>query len=231
LKILTWSRKALGIALLSCELAHVEEAADKLPVFAKIGPADAWRNLREYVSEHRSEFIDLRRGLRDDDSEKDGFGEDDLVYVHQPQRGDLEYLFSDWGIHRICGSSNAWEKLKPRLRSEGWLVSNEDRFVVKRQIFKKRANGEDNRSWVIAIRAAAFENEAPSSEARQAEAAARTARATSKTTDALSPAPRQPKPKKRSLADVERSPAGPTARTRRVVPSTPRNPEKGRRER
>jgi hypothetical protein len=47
-------------------------------------------------------------------------------------------------------------------------VTNEERFVVKRQIFKKRENGEDNRSSVIAIRAAAFENEASSSDARLA---------------------------------------------------------------
>jgi hypothetical protein len=135
--------------------------ADKLEDLpAKIGPADAWRRLREYVSEHRSEFIDLRRGLRED-SKDDGLSGYDLVYVHQPKRGDLEYLFSDLGLDGICGYGRAWEKLKPRLRSEGWLVTNEERFVVKRQIFKKRENGEDNRSSVIAIRAAAFEKTRP----------------------------------------------------------------------
>ena len=249
LKILTWSKLALGEALFKCEQAHVDEVADKLTDVRKIGPADAWRLLREYVSEHRQEFFDLRLGLCDVD-EDDPFQEHRLVCVHQPKYGDLEYLFSDWGLHEICGNSEACERLKSGLRSARWLAHNQDRLVVKRQIFKKRENGEDNRTWVIAIRAAAFENEASGTEARQltpstsSEAAARTARATSRTTDALSPAtrhrrpvknsvnpPKPIKPKKRSSADVERSPAGPTARTRRVVPSTQRNPEKGRCER
>jgi hypothetical protein len=64
----------------------------------------------------------------------------------------------------ICGFNKAWEKLKPRLRSQGWLVTNQERFVVKRQIFKKREDGEDNRSSVIAIRAVAFENEVSNQE-------------------------------------------------------------------
>jgi putative DNA primase/helicase len=75
--VLTWSRRELGQALFRCERAHVEKVADKLPdpLTKKIGPADAWRLLREYVSEHRSEFIDLRRGLREDDSEGDGLND------------------------------------------------------------------------------------------------------------------------------------------------------------
>ena len=193
------------------------------PLNKKIGPAEAWGLLREYVKEHRSEFIDLRRGLRDDDSKEERLDDDYLVYVHQPKRDDLEYLFSDRGLHMICGWGDAWDKLKPRLKSEGWLVTNEERFVVKRQIFKKRENGEDNRSSVIAIRAAAFENEASSSDARpatpstQAEAAARPAHATAKTTAPSPPPTRHSRPvknnvnlptpvtsKKRSSADVER---------------------------
>jgi hypothetical protein len=37
-------------------------------------------------------------GFDDDDSKEDGLDDDDPVYVHQPKRGDLEYLFSDWGL-------------------------------------------------------------------------------------------------------------------------------------
>lgn len=206
LKVLTWSKQALGEALLRCEQAHVEEVADKLTDLpAKRGPADAWRRLREYVNEHRSEFIDLRQGLRDNESEEDGLEDDALVYIHQTNRRDLEYLFSDWGIERICGYGRAWEKLKPKLRSEGWLVSNEDRFVVKRQIFKKR-DGEDNRSWVVAIRAAAFENEVSNSETRPtppsilAEAAARPPVAKPTTTAAPLPAAPRRRPVLRQVS-------------------------------
>jgi hypothetical protein len=209
LKVLTWSKQELGEALLRCELAHLEDVTDKLEDDwarpTKIGPADASRLLLEYVSEHKSEFIDLRQGLRDDDSEADSFGDTRLVYVHKPTRGDLEYLFSDWELGRICGSGKAWEKLKPRLRNLGWLVTNEDRFVVKRQIFKKREDGVDNRSSVIAIRAAAFENESSSSDApqmtpsTQAEAAARRAQVTSKATDPTRLARRHLRPVKKDV--------------------------------
>jgi hypothetical protein len=131
-------------------------------------------------------------------------------------------------------------------------VSNQDRFVVTRRIFKKRDSGfekrenvENNRSWVIAIRAAAFENESSSeAQSTRAEAAARPAQATSKTTDASPSATRNRRPvknnvnpskttnpKERYSAGVQRSLADPSTRTRGVVPSALQNTQKGRRER
>jgi hypothetical protein len=68
LKVLTWSERGLGEALLRCEQAHVEEVADKLPdpLTKKIGPGRRLASLarickRAPVGIHRSAARAARR--------------------------------------------------------------------------------------------------------------------------------------------------------------------------
>ena len=153
LKILPWTYQALGDALVACEQAHVDEASDKLTdLSAEIGAKEAWRRIQEFVRNNRRNFVDLRRGLPEDDQ---SFTE---IFVSQPRNRPLEYLFGEDWLVESCGSAKTWDRLKRGLRTEGALVTNKTRFVVKRQVCRRRDDGTDNRASVFAIRADAFED-------------------------------------------------------------------------
>jgi hypothetical protein len=74
----------------------------------------------------------------------------------------LDYLFDEEFLVETCGSIATWDRLKRSLRTDGYLVANSKRFVVKRRLCKARDDGVDNRVWVYAIRAEAFEDKSPS---------------------------------------------------------------------
>jgi len=158
--IVPWTRAVLVRALLVCQQAHEDESADKLTgVGRQVEIKEAWSRVKTRVRKRRENFVDLQRGLP---RGLPDIWDDSKQYINKPKRGDLEYLFDEEFLVDACDSSATWDRLKRVLRTDGALVANKKRFVVKRQLCKPRDDGVDNRVWVYAIRAEAFEDESPS---------------------------------------------------------------------
>jgi len=159
-KILPWTPVDLARALLACQQAHEDESADRrTDVGRQIEIKEAWRLIETFVRENRENFVDLPRGLPDVPPD---FWDDPKQYINKSKSGVLEYLFDEKFLVQTCGSSATWDRLKKSLRTEKKLVTNTKRFVVKRRLCKPRDDGVDNREWVYAIRADAFEDKSPS---------------------------------------------------------------------
>jgi hypothetical protein len=159
--IVPWTPGVLVRALLVCQQAHEDESADRLTgVGRQVEIKEAWSRIKTSVLKRRENFVDLRRGLPRE--LPDFWYGGSKQYINKPKRGDLEYLFDEEFLVETCGSSATWDRLKRVLRTDGALVANSKGFVVKRQLCKPTDDGVDNRVWVYAIRAEAFEDKSPS---------------------------------------------------------------------
>ena len=160
--------RRLGEALISCEQAHVEQLAETLPeLYRQIGPADAWTSRARTCPRSSAEFIDLRGSFATDDSREDDH-EECLVYVNHAKA--WRPRISVLGSHacRICGSrGDAWDKLTSAQERE---VAPDRSGAHRREaanLREARKSATGSAVFVIAIRAAAFEQRSSSAEARQ----------------------------------------------------------------
>jgi putative DNA primase/helicase len=155
--IFPWQRQRVLDALLSCTRDHVALIARE--------QADAARQLtaplellRQYVRQHRDEFVDLRRAGIENTSEHDH--RTCPGYLNQHKSRGLEYLFSDWRFAQLVGGPLAAKRLKAELAQAGLIATaagtGTDRYSVRRCIGKK-ADGTPDRVQVVAVRAVAFD--------------------------------------------------------------------------
>jgi hypothetical protein len=158
-KILPWSRKELEEALFDCEQAHVDHVArfvSSAPFATRpLRPVDPLDSLRQHVRQNRSKFADLRKGLiaRNTDHDHDSCP----GYINRGPGGSVELLFSNDCLLQLCGSVTGVRRLKDGLDKCGWLISESNRDVTRRSIWKD--GGREDRRYVTAVSEKAFENE------------------------------------------------------------------------
>jgi putative DNA primase/helicase len=158
-RILPWSRSELLEALVLCERAHVDYVAQFLPSSVsaprKSRPVAPLERLRQHVQQNRSKFADLRKGLiarnaRHDHDSCPG-------YINRGPGGSVELLFTEDCLLQLCGSYTGVRRLKDELNNRGWLISESNRGVTRRPIWKD--GGREDRLYVTAVSEKAFENE------------------------------------------------------------------------
>jgi hypothetical protein len=164
-RILPWSREMLVEALLECEQAHVayvEQFVASMPAHPMLrGVGAARRNLplgdpleplKAHVCDRSAALVDLRRGLIDPASDHDHDSCDG--YLNRRKDGNLEYLFSEARLLKVCGGKAAVLQVKRQLEVAGMLYTDGNRPSTRRPIWARR---KSNREQVIAIRAEAFQ--------------------------------------------------------------------------
>jgi uncharacterized protein DUF927 len=158
-RILPWSMRELSDALLQCEQAHVDHVArfvSSAPsVNRRLRPVGPLESLRQYVRQNRCKFADLRKGLIERSA-----GHDHHAcpgYVNRGPDGSVELLFSNCCLRRLCGGVTGVRRLKDELNKRGWMISESNRGVTRRPIWKD--GGREDRRYVTAVSEKAFENE------------------------------------------------------------------------
>jgi|ERR1700733_94958 len=158
-EILPWSKRELSDALLQCEEAHVEHVArfvSSAPsVNRRLRPVGLLESLRQHVRQNRSKFADLRKGLIVRNA---GHDHDSCPgYVNRGPDRSVELLFSNGCLRRLCGGDTGVRRLKDELDKRGWLISESNRGVTRRSIWKD--GGREDRRYVTAVREKAFEDQ------------------------------------------------------------------------
>jgi Domain of unknown function (DUF927) len=158
-EILPWSTRELSDALLQCEEAHVEHVArfvSSAPFVTRpLHPLAPLESLRQHVRQNRSNFADLRKGL----IARNAAHDHDACpgYINRGPGGSVELLFSNDCLLQLCGGFSRVKKLKDELKKRGWLISDFNRGVTRRSIWKD--GGREDRRYVTAVREKAFEDE------------------------------------------------------------------------
>jgi putative DNA primase/helicase len=158
-EILPWSKRELSDALLQCEQAHVDHVARFVSaapsVNRRLRPVDPLESLRQHVRQNRSKFADLRKGLI---ARNAGHDHDSCPgYIYRGPGGSVELLFSNDCLLQLCGGFSRVKKLKDELNKHGWLISESNRGVTRRPIWKDA--GREDRRYVTAVREKAFEDQ------------------------------------------------------------------------
>ena len=151
-KILPWTARELGAALIACEEAHVayvRQASEAATMAAR--DSDPLGRLIAHVRDDAHRFVDLRRGLVDPTEEH--HHPTCPGYINERLNGRLEYLFSDAKFNEVCGGKGPALRLKDELMRLGALLPDGRRPSTRRMIW---ASGEDRREQVIAVRASFF---------------------------------------------------------------------------
>jgi hypothetical protein len=158
-RILPWARLELLEALVVCEQAHVDQVArfvSSAPFATRpLRPVAPLESLRQHVRQNRSRFADLRKGLiaRNTDHDHDSCP----GYINRGPGGSVELLFTEDRLLQLCGSYPGVRRLKDELNKRGWLISESNRGVTRRPIWKD--GGREDRRYVTAVSEKAFENE------------------------------------------------------------------------
>jgi hypothetical protein len=110
--------------------------------------------LRQHVLQNRSNFVDLRKGLI---ARNTGHNHNSCPgYINRGPGGSVELLFSNDCLLQFCGGFSQVKKLKDELDKRGWLISEFNRGVTRRSIWKD--GGRKGRLYVTAVSEKAFEN-------------------------------------------------------------------------
>jgi putative DNA primase/helicase len=137
-RILPWSRSELLEALVVCEQAHVDHVARFVSSasFATrpLRPVAPLESLRQHVQQNRSKFADLRKGLIPRNADHDH--EACPGYINRGPGGSVELLFTEDCLLQLCGSYPGVRRLKAELSKRGWLISESNRGVTRRPIWK-----------------------------------------------------------------------------------------------
>jgi putative DNA primase/helicase len=153
-EILPWSKGELSKALARCERAHVDHVARFLSPVSPTRqqrPLHLLERLRQHVAQNRSTFVDLRKGLIPRNTSHKH--ESCPGYFNQRPDGSVELLFSNAILNQLCGGFSGVKRLKSQLSKSGHLISDSNRGVTRRLIWK---NGD--RVSVTAVHERAFEN-------------------------------------------------------------------------
>jgi putative DNA primase/helicase len=153
-EILPWSRGELLKALFECERVHVDHVAPFLPQASsprQARPLNPLERLRQHVTQNRSKFVDLRRGPIERST---GHKHDSCPgYVNQRRDGTVEILFPSPVLSQLCGGFSGVKRLKNELDRNGHLISDSERGVTRRFIWRT-----GDRVSVTAVRETAFED-------------------------------------------------------------------------
>ena len=144
---------------MQCEQAHVDHVArfvSSAPFATRpLRPVDPLDSLRQHVRQNRSKFADLREGLIPRNT---GHDHDSCPgYINRGPGGSVELLFSNDCLLQLCGSVTGVRRLKDELNKRGWLISESNRGVTRRPIWKDA--GREGRLYMTAVSEKAFENQ------------------------------------------------------------------------
>jgi putative DNA primase/helicase len=145
--IFTWSRKALFLAVLSCQLDGLTAARGRTDQVTNLRP-----KLMDYLAQNRRHFVSLNGKRPSSTDHKFGSVPG---YIHTHNGIDWLYLTSNQ-LKAIIGTGKAAARLKRRLVEQGLMASTRKKALVQRPIFK--AKGNKGYRWVHAFRASLLEN-------------------------------------------------------------------------
>jgi hypothetical protein len=166
-RVLPWARQDLRDSLLACTRDHVELVASEASFFvAPTGTRSSVMvrperehllgQLREHVRANREKIIDITvpgagDGLVADPSEWP-------ILKNMHKTNGVEYLFTDNKLRSIFGDKSQVQALKDALKSDGHIAIEPGSDGVTRYSIKRTIPGRKRRAQVVAINAAAIDD-------------------------------------------------------------------------
>jgi uncharacterized protein (DUF927 family) len=165
--VLPWAPQDLRDSLLACTRDHVELVASEASFFvAPTGTRSSVMvrpereqllgQLREYVRANREKIIDFTVPGAGDGLAADPSEWPILKIIHKTNG--VEYLFSDNKLRSIFGDKSQVQALKDALKSDGHIAIETGSDGATRYSIKRTIPGRKGRAQVVAINAAAIDD-------------------------------------------------------------------------